>query len=256
MNTTSIKGKVAIITGAATGAGLGIAKAFVKEGVAVVITGRTDSKLQAAKAELKALVPDAQVLTLVADNTDHSAAQTVVDQTIKQFGRLDILVNNAQIFRPFVPVENTSFDDLMALFDSGTFAYWRFMSAALPYLKDTQGTVINMGSGADTMSVPGFAGYAANKAAVRALTRVAAKEWGQFNIKVNVICPYTESEESRRDDQLKPELNSAMLSATPLRRMADAEKEIGSLCVYLSSPEGGYMTGSTFDVDGGTTIRV
>jgi NAD(P)-dependent dehydrogenase (short-subunit alcohol dehydrogenase family) len=255
MSTLTLDGKVAIITGGSKGTGLGVAKAYAKEGVAVVITGRTASSLEAAKAEIEHDVPGACVLTLAADNKDHETAQKIVEQTIKQFGRLDILVNNAQEFHTQIPIEDYTWDQVISTYESGVFATWRYMVAALPHLKNTQGTVINMGSGAGTVSVPKCAVYGSNKEAIRGLSRIAAKEWGPHGITVNVINPYVRSAEGDRYEREFPEFMKEHMKTVPLGRLGDAELNVGGLCVFLAKPEGKYMTGATLDVDGGSTIR-
>lgn len=254
---SSIKGKVAIITGAGSGAGLGVAKAYVKAGVSIVITGRTEQKLLDAKDLLEELVPDAQVLPIVADNSDHDSAEMVVEQTINHFGRLDILINNAQSFRPNVKVEDVSWDDITAVYESGVFGAWRLMQSALPYLKESEGTVINFGSGADTVNVPSYSAYASNKAAMRSLTRIAAKEWGPYNITLNILAPLNPSAAADEINENEDAAASVeeVLNSIPLRRVGDPETDIGSLCVFLATPEAHYLTGMTFDVDGGTSIR-
>ncbi|WP_432187510.1 SDR family NAD(P)-dependent oxidoreductase [Streptomyces sp. Tue6028] len=252
---STLTGKVAIITGGSKGTGLGIAKAYIKEGIAVVLTGRTADALDAAQSELEQLVPDAQVLTLVADNKDHDVPAQVVADTIARFGRLDILINNAQEFRTGKTIEDTTFDDMQATFDSGFFATWRYMTAALPHLKTTEGTVINMGSGAGVQSVPGHAAYGPNKEAIRGLSRIAAKEWGTDKITVNVINPYVASAESERYEKAHPEIIAEINKGIALGRIGDAELNVGSLCVYLATEGGKYMTGASFDVDGGAFIR-
>ncbi|AXH01013.1 SDR family NAD(P)-dependent oxidoreductase (plasmid) [Deinococcus wulumuqiensis] len=252
---STLQGTVALITGGSKGTGLGIARAFVKEGIAVTLTGRHEAALNAARAELEALVPDARVLTVVADNKDHAAPQAVVDQTVQQFGRLDILINNAQEFRTGIALDDLTWDDMHASYESGVFATWRFMVAALPHLKETKGTVINMGSGAGTQSLALHGAYGSNKEAIRGLSRIAAREWGEFGITVNVINPYVASAESERYEREHPEIIAQIMKQLPLRRIGDAELNVGGLCLFLARPEGKYMTGSTFDVEGGSSIR-
>ncbi|MGW9136715.1 SDR family NAD(P)-dependent oxidoreductase [Streptomyces sp. NPDC055681] len=252
---SSLNGKVALITGGSKGTGLGIAKAYIKEDIAVVLTGRNADALDAAKTELLQLVPDAQVLTLVADNKDHDAPAQVVADTVDRFGRLDILINNAQEFRTGKAIEDTTWDDMQATFDSGFFATWRYMTAALPHLKTTEGTVINMGSGAGVQAVPGHAAYGPNKEAIRGLSRIAAKEWGRNKITVNVINPYVASAESERYEKAHPEIIAEIMKSIALGRIGDAELNVGSLCVYLATEGGKYITGASLDVDGGAFIR-
>lgn len=252
---SELANKVAIITGGSKGTGLGIARAYVKEGIAVVITGRNQDALDAARAELEALVPGARVLAVAADNKDHEVANLVVTRAVEAFGRVDILVNNAQEFRTGIAIEDITWDDMQASYESGVFATWRFMVAALPHLKVTQGTVINMGSGAGVQSVPLHGAYGSNKEAIRGLSRIAAKEWGRYGITVNVINPYVASAESERYEREHPEIIAEILKNIALGRIGDAELNVGSLCVFLAKPEGKYQTGASFDVDGGAFIR-
>ncbi|WP_335989424.1 SDR family NAD(P)-dependent oxidoreductase [Glycomyces sp. MUSA5-2] len=253
--TASLTGKAAIITGGSKGTGLGIAKAYVKEGIAVAITGRSADALDAAKAELEQLVPDARVLALTADNKDPEVPARVVADTVERFGRLDILINNAQEFRTGKAVQDITEDDMRASFDSGFFATWRFMTAAYPHLQHTKGTVINMASGAGVQAVRSHGAYGPNKEAIRGLSRIAAKEWGADDITVNVINPYVASAESERYEREYPEVITEILKGIALGRIGDAELNVGSLCVYLATEGGKYMTGASFDVDGGAFIR-
>jgi NAD(P)-dependent dehydrogenase (short-subunit alcohol dehydrogenase family) len=248
-------GKVAIITGASKGLGLGIARAYVQEGIAVTLTGRTLATLEAAKTELEELVPDARVLVLAGDGKDHDVPADVVRQTVDTFGRLDILINNAQEFRTVIPFEDTTWDDMIVTYESGIFATVRYMQAALPHLKETKGTIINMASGAGSQSLPNHLAYGSNKEAIRSATRIAAREWGPFGITVNAISPLVLTAEMERWQEVHPEELEAVVNAVPLRRVGDSELHVGSLSVYLATEGGHYMTGSTFDVEGGAFLR-
>lgn len=251
----TLDGKTALITGGSKGTGLGIARAFVKEGISVAITGRNSQSLEAAKAELEVISGNARVLAIQADNKDHGAAFSVVGQVVKHFGRLDLLINNAQEFRTGKALQDITWDDMLATYESGVFATWRYMVAAFPHLKISQGTVINMGSGAGVQSVPNHGAYGSNKEAIRGLSRIAAKEWGKFGITVNVINPYVASAESERYEREYPDVIAGILKNLPLGRIGDAELNVGRLCVFLAKPEGKYQTGASFDVDGGASIR-
>lgn len=253
---SSLNGKVAIITGGSKGVGRGVANAYVKEGVAVVLTGRSKSSLDEAKAEIESEVPGARVLTIAADNTDHDAPAHVVDRTMQAYGRLDILVNNAQQFLPMTAFEDHTWDDFYSMYESGVFAAWRYMIAAFPHLKTAGGTIINMASGAGTNAEKMFSAYGSSKEALRGLSRIAAKEWGPHRITVNVVCPAVMTPIVEQYYRESPEyMAEATTQRIPLGYYGDAELNVGGLCVFLAKPEGSFTTGATIDVDGGASIR-
>jgi len=252
---SDLAGQVAIITGGAKGIGLGIARAFVREGVAVVLTDIDAEALDVARDSLGQLVQGARTLTLVSDVKDPDGAAAVVAATLAEFGRLDILVNNAQQFNPPLSLEDHTWQHFADAYESGVFATWRYMVAAFDALKVTQGTVINMGSGAGVMAQPQQAAYGSNKEAIRGLTRIAAREWGGHGITVNAISPRTHSAQSARFLELYPDQLEDVLKASALGRFGDPELHVGGTCVFLAKPEGRFITGSTIDVNGGGAIR-
>lgn len=249
-----LEGKVAIVTGGGKGIGLGIATAYIKAGAAVVITGRTRETLEQTQAELLKL-PGAKVLALVADGADPNAVKQVVSQTAKTFGQIDILVNNAQAIVVDAPLEELTEEDFQVSYQSGIFATWRYMVACFPYLKQTRGTIINVGSNAGILGMAKTGAYGSNKEAIRGLSRIAAHEWASFGITVNVFNPAMWTAASRDFQKQSPDYFQAMLDAIPLGDCGDPELHCGSLGVFLASPEGKYMTGMTFDLDGGWSMR-
>jgi NAD(P)-dependent dehydrogenase (short-subunit alcohol dehydrogenase family) len=249
-----LEGKVAIVTGGGKGIGLGMATAYVKAGAAVVITGRTRETLEQTKSELLKF-PGANVLALVADGADPDAVKQVVRQTREAFGQIDILVNNAQVIHQEIPLDELTEEDFQNAYQSGIFATWRYMVACLPYLKQTRGTIINFGSNAGIRGMEGFGAYGSNKEAIRGLTRIAAHEWSPFGITVNVLNPTMWTEAARHYQKQSPDGFQKMLDAIPLGDLGDPELHCGSLGVFLATPEGKYMTGMTFDLDGGASMR-
>ena len=249
-----LEGKVAIITGGGKGIGLGMATAYVKAGAAVVITGRTREVLEQARSELLQL-PGARVLALAADGADPEAVKRVVSQAVGTFGQVDILVNCAQGIVVDTPLEELTEEDFLVSYQSGIFATWRYMVACLPYLKQTRGTIINFGSNAGILGMAQTGAYGSNKEAIRGLTRIAAHEWASFGITVNVLNPAMWTAASRDFQKQSPEYFQKMLDAIPLGDCGDPELHCGSLGVFLASPEGKYMTGMTFDLDGGWSMR-
>ena len=249
-----LEGKVALITGAGKGIGYGLAKAFANEGCNLVITGRTESRLLEAQKNLEEQY-HVQVLPIVADGADEEAIAGVVAKAVEKFGRIDTLVNNAQASKSgTMLVDHTKEDFDLAIY-SGLYATFFYMRSCYPYLKESKGSVINFASGAGLFGKLGQSSYAAAKEGIRGLSRVAASEWGPDGIRVNVICPLamTESLEQWRDAY--PELYAKTIQGTPLGRFADAEKDIGRVCVFLASEDGSYVTGESITLQGGSGLR-
>jgi NAD(P)-dependent dehydrogenase (short-subunit alcohol dehydrogenase family) len=264
---TYLKGKTAIITGAGRAVlsdgrcgsiGYGIATAYAKKGANLVITGRNMKKLEEAKEELERLY-GIQVLILQADvnaGADNEAVvANVVEKTIETFGRIDVLVNNAQASASGVPIaEHTTEQFNIAMF-SGLYATFYYMKACYPYLKETQGTVINFASGAGLFGNFGQCSYAAAKEGVRGLSRVAATEWAKDGINVNVICPLAWTAQLENFEKAYPDAFKANVKMPPAGHYGDPEKEIASVCVHLASPDMKYLTGETLTLEGGMGLR-
>ena len=247
-----LTGKVAIVTGAGQGVGLGVAKAFAQEGASLVITGRTAEKLEQAKAELQ--TRGVKVVTCVGDGAVRNNAQRAVQAAVEAFGKLDILVNNAQAVHPGVMIADISDEDLELTFGSGFRATLYHMQAALPHLQERGGSIINFGSKMGIHAGPGAGAYAANKEAIRGLSRVAAKEWGRFKIRVNVINPASLSPGAAAYFEDHPDEVAVHLKDVALGYFGDAELDIGAAAVFLASDDSRYVTGQTINVDGGQVM--
>lgn len=255
-----LKGKVAIITGGgkAKAIGYGIAVAYAKEGANLVITGRNEQKLLDAKDELEKLYK-VKVLPVVADVSadadSEKAVKEVVAKTIKEFGKIDILVNNAQASASGVPLAEHSKEQFDLAIYSGLYAAFFYMRECYPYLKKTQGSVINFASGAGLFGNAGQASYAAAKEGIRGLTRVAATEWGKDNINVNIVCPLAMTAQLENFKQAYPDAYEKNLKAVPMGRFGDPEKDIGRVCVLLATEDFKYMSGETLTLEGGMGQR-
>lgn len=259
--------KVVIITGAGRSVlsdgrcgsiGYGIATAFAKVGANLVITGRNKEKLVAAKHELEETY-NIKVLALQADVSEHSnneeVVKHVIDEAINTFGRIDVLINNAQASASGVTLENHTTEQFNLAMYSGLYATFYYMKYAFPYLKQTNGSVINFASGAGLFGNFGQASYAAAKEAIRGLSRVAANEWSRYGINVNVICPLAWTSQLENFEKAYPEAYKANVHVPPIGHFGDAEKEIGRVCVQISSPDFKYMTGETITLEGGLGLR-
>ena len=164
---------VTIITGGGKGIGYGLAQAFAEAGSNLVITGRTHSRLESARQRLDAEY-GVKVLPIVADGADESAIKDVVAQTIATFGKINTLVNNAQVSKSGLPLIEHTKEDLDLSIHSGLYAAFFYMRECHPYLKESKGSVINFASGAGLFGKLGQSSYAAAKEGIRGLSRVAA----------------------------------------------------------------------------------
>ena len=260
-------GKTVIITGAGKAIlsdgrcgsiGYGIATAFAKEGANLVITGRNGKKLEDAKADLeekygiKVLVVQADV-NAGADN--EAVVNNVVKQTIDTFGDIHVLINNAQASASGVTLADHTTEQFNLALYSGLYATFYYMKACYPYLKKTEGSVVNFASGAGISGNFGQCSYAAAKEGIRGLTRVAATEWGPDNINVNIVCPLAWTAQLENFQRAYPEPYKANVKMPPMGHFGDSETEIGRVCVQLASPDFKYMTGETLTLQGGSGLR-
>lgn len=262
-----LTGKTAIITGAGRAVledgscgsiGYGIATAYAKEGANLVITGRNVKKLEAAKEELERLY-GIKVLTVQADVNAGADNEAVVNNVVKQamdtYGRIDVLINNAQASASGVTLADHTTEQFDLAMYSGLYAAFYYMKACYPYLKETKGSVINFASGAGLFGNKGQCSYAAAKEGIRGLTRVAATEWAADGINVNVVCPLAWTAQLEKFEKAYPEAFKANVHTPPMGHFGDNEKEIGRVVVQLTSPDFKYMTGETITLEGGLGMR-
>lgn len=252
----ALTGKVAIVSGAGQGVGRGIALALADAGASLVVVGRTLEKCERTAAEIAAAGGSA--LALACDVSSRDDVARVVAQVITALGRIDILVNNAHTSRPMVGLEATSDKD-MALAFQGFHGAFYFMQAAFPHLQaagaeGAGGRVINLGSVAGIRGDEGFASYAAAKEAVRAMSRVAAREWGAYGITVNVICPFSDSPGVEYMINKVPGFIDELTGQMAVKRLGSSQADVGATVVFLCGPGGSYITGQTINVDGGIWI--
>ena len=262
-----LTGKTVIITGGGRAVlqdgscgsiGYGIATAYAKEGANIVITGRNVKKLEEAKAELEEKF-GIKVLPVQADvsaGTDNeTTVANVVKQAIETFGRIDVLINNAQASASGVTLADHTTEQFDLAVYSGLYAAFYYMKACYPYLNETKGSVINFASGAGLFGNFGQCAYAAAKEGIRGLTRVAATEWGPDGINVNVVCPLAWTAQLENFEKAYPEAFKANVKMPPMGHYGNVETEIGRVCVQLASPDFKFMTGETLTLEGGLGQR-
>jgi 2-hydroxycyclohexanecarboxyl-CoA dehydrogenase len=249
VTTGRLTGRIALVTGGGQGVGRGVALALARDGASVVIAGRTLSKCESVCDEIAAL--GGAALAVRCDVSERQEVQKAVSEAVDQFGGLDVLINNAQSTSQQLLTETTDADVELS-YRSGPLATLYGMQAAYPYLVARGGgSIVNFGSTTALNGDPTFGAYAMAKEAIRGLSRVAAREWGRDNIRVNVVVPVamTPAAEDFRDSH--PTVFSEHLARIPLGRMGDSENDIGRAIASLVSDDLNYMTGQTVMLTGG-----
>jgi NAD(P)-dependent dehydrogenase (short-subunit alcohol dehydrogenase family) len=247
--------KIALITGAGSGIGRGIARRFAAEGTSLALSDIAEAGLQ----ETAVLIEEVggQFISVVGDVAVPADAERMVKAAVSGFGRLDIVVNNAGItgsrqatLAHLTPDEE--WERVMAVNVSGVF---RVASAAIrQMLAQGSGTIINIASSAGFVPFPARAAYNASKGAVIAFTRALALDYAPNRIRVNAICPGMVETAMTRWRLDVPELRQEVLDTIPWGRIGQAE-DIAAAAVYLASDEADFVTGHMLVIDGGWTIK-
>ena len=242
---TDLTGRVALVTGAARGLGRAAAARLYENGASVAVNVRDPERAGLAAASL-----GERALAVPGDIVEAEAPEAIVQRVLDRFGRLDILVNNAALAR------STRFPDLRAdewraTLEVNLTAPFLLIQAALPAMKAQRfGRVINISSsGGRMVSTLGGVHYTASKAGLLGLTRAAAKELGAFGITVNAICPGMIDTELTHE-HAPPELLDRLAAGYPIPRLGTAT-EVADLICFVASERAGYITGASFDINGG-----
>ena len=247
-----LEGKVAIVTGGGQGIGAAIAEGYTREGAKVIITGRTMSKLEEVAGKITDCGGTAIPLkALAGDATD---SKMTIEKAISEWGRIDVVVNNAHTFTDYLPLTDEKMEEHCKTdFQSAFFGSLQLMQLAYPHMVEQGGgSIINMGSSFGIRCEPGFLAYAASKEAIRALTRTAAREWGKDNIRVNTILPSALSPKAKwyLEESGTWDLE---LSKVALGRFGEPE-DIAPTAIFLASDESDFVTGQTIGVEGGAVM--
>ncbi|MCB9018228.1 MAG: SDR family oxidoreductase [Paludibacteraceae bacterium] len=247
-------GKVVLVTGGGRGIGRAVATAFAQEGSDIVITNNTELTLEETKNFIEQTY-SVRVLAMVADGADHDAVVRVVDKIREDFGRLDCVVNNAQASKSGKLLVEHSKEDFDLAINSGLYATFYYMKECFELLKQSKGCVLNFASNAGMAGQVGQSSYAAAKEGIRGLSRVAANEWGQYGVRVNVVCPLAMTEQLQAWRKEYPDLYEKTITNIPLRRFGDPVNDIGRVCVFLASEDASFISGETISVQGGAGLR-
>lgn len=248
----SLKGKVAIVTGASKGIGEAIAEELGSAGASVVVSSRKEESVRAVADRFAGMGIEA---TGIAAHTGQpETLEVLLNKTIDLYGGVDIIVNNAAANPVMGPVEHTdgwAFDKIMEINVKGPF---ELAKMALPYLKKRGGgSVINISSIGGLSPEPQLGIYSVSKAALISLTQVMAREWAQYGVRANVICPGIIQTKFSEPLWNNEHTLKFMLRQIPMGRIGQPE-EIAGLALFLASEAGSYCTGGVYVADGGYTI--
>jgi 3-oxoacyl-[acyl-carrier protein] reductase len=245
--------KVAIVTGAGQGIGRGIALAYAREGASVVVAELKAHRATRTAEEIRA--QGGRALELTVDVSQRAQVEEMVRRAAAELGGVDVLVNNAQGMHSHKPLEEITDEEFDVFLVSGLKGTFWAMQAVFPQMRARGGgRIINMVSLNALNGAPGLADYNATKGAVQALSRTAAREWGKHNILVNCIAPGAASKRGIEFLERNPEAARRILEERPLGRLADPERDLAPVAVFLASDDGHFVTGQTYFVDGGAHL--
>jgi NAD(P)-dependent dehydrogenase (short-subunit alcohol dehydrogenase family) len=239
------EGKVAIVTGATSGIGMATVRKFVEQGGKVAAAGR--------KQEVLSKIAAANIKTYVVDLLNERDTANFVAQVLKDFGRIDVLVNAAGIIASG-SIENTTMAAYDVMMNINVRSVFQLIQLALPSIIEHKGNVVNVSSVTGLRAFPGVLAYCVSKAALDQLTRCAALELAPKGVRVNAVNPGVVRTNLHRNSGMTEDAYSAFversLTTHPLGRIGEAE-EIADLILYLASSKAGWITGVTYSIDGG-----
>ncbi|WOC39409.1 glucose 1-dehydrogenase [Polaribacter sp. HL-MS24] len=248
-----VKNKIVIVTGAGSGIGKATAIHFAKHGATVVVSDR--EMATATEVMTHILTSGGKALAIAADVSNFEAVENLVAQTVKEYGRLDVIVNNAGIGPNLLRTHESSlhdWDKVIAVNQTGVFYCMKV--ALVQFLKQGGGNIVNIASLAGLKASPNNISYSASKFAVVGMTKSAAMEYATKNIRVNAVCPgYTQSALLDQLIAAKPEMDAILKSVIPMKRYGKAA-EIAEAVVWLASDNTQFITGQTITLDGGTSL--
>ena len=244
-----LSGKVAIVTGGGRGIGRAIALGLAGAGAKVVVGSRTQKEIEEVAAEISRL--GGKALPVAVDLTANEQLENLVNTTVREFGRVDILVNNAarSFLRSLMDLREDGWDKV---FNTNVRAVWLLSRlVAKKMAEQKSGRIVNITTVGAEKAELGMAAYGCSKAALKMLTRCMAREWAQFGINVNAVGPGLTRTDFSKPIWSNPEVAKHVAMAIPKGRLAEPEEIVGAV-LFLASDAAGFITGQSIYVDGGT----
>lgn len=253
-----LENKTAIITGGGSGIGMASAALFVREGANIVICGRREQKLKETESTiiknmgLKAKETK-RVLSVLCDVSKQEDINKLIDESTKQFNKIDILLNNAAVFGERATVHNYKLSDWENVININLKGMFLLTKEVLPVMiSEGGGSIINISSILGMVAIPEAPAYNASKGGVIMFTKSIAVEYGRFNIRANSICPGLVNTPMTQGLLADKKVSSELLRLYPMGRFGKPE-DIAYGCLYLASDESSWVTGTTLTIDGGYT---
>lgn len=246
-----MRDSVVIITGAGRGIGEACGLAFADEGARVALVDRYEGAIQELERRINS--SGGSAISLVADVTDSAAVSSAVERVVSDCGGVDVLINNAGVLKSTTPLESIDPDEWDLVMDVNVKGMFLFSKYVLPSMKKRGGSIVNIASSAGrSTSELGGAHYTASKAAVLGLTRHLAREYAQYGITVNSICPGLVETPMIREEASTEKLEH-WLQQIPVGRFAKPS-EVADTVLFLSSERARYICGATIDFNGGSLL--
>ncbi|HEU4452292.1 MAG TPA: SDR family oxidoreductase [Longimicrobium sp.] len=248
-----LQGKVAIVTGGGTGIGEAICHKFAKEGAAVVVSGLPTDPIEQVAAEMRGW--GARAVAFAGDVAEDAIAEACVRKAVDEFGRLDVLVNNAGVLLVTAETQDYPIDAFDETVRNNVRSAFLMTRHALPELQKTRGCIVSAGSEAGAIGLANNTPYGGTKAWIHAFTRGVAVEQAKYGVRANCVCPgpidtaWTHKETGPMDKKME----QSIVQATPMGRRGTVE-EVANVYAFLASDEASFVTGALYFVDGGITV--
>lgn len=243
--------KVVIVTGGSSGIGRASALLFAKNGAKVVAVGRNEKELSSLRDEANKI--GGKIKSQLADIRENTQVERIVNDTFEHFGQIDVLINAAGIILNG-SIENTTLDDWDKMMNINLRSLFYLMNRCVPYLEKTEGNIVNVSSVAGSRAFPNVLAYCVSKAAVDQLTRCAALELAEKKVRVNAVNPgVVETKLHKRSGMNDADYENFLehsKTTHPIGRVGEPE-EIAELIYFLASEKAAWITGATYEIDGG-----